>query len=322
MTAALVLPDPQSVTVAGIAELVVQAEAIRCVCRERDDAETARELHRRLEAFRKYVVDRTARAALERESRLTEILIGELIGPAVVGTNQHNGRGSKLEPLPKVDRNRFRTLFRNREQVEELLDRGITKRKALLDAIEAAQDEPAATPQNGKLRDHYPTIVIDPPWRYGNSATRGAAQDHYPTMSVSELRDLPLLCEPFGASVNSHLYLWTTAGFLREAFDLLDAWGYTYKTNLVWVKPQIGMGNYFRVSHEHVLFAVRGDAGRTQRKDLSSWFQAPRERHSSKPDVFYELVEAASPGPYLDIFARPRQTRLAGGDWNVWGNEV
>ncbi len=104
---------------------------------------------------------------------------------------------------------------------------------------------------------------------------------------------------------------------LRDAFELLDAWDYTYKTNLVWVKPQIGMGNYFRVSHEHVLFGVRGDAGRTQDRTLRSWFEAPREQHSRKPLSFYDLVERASPGPYLDVFARDRRF-----GWDVWGNEA
>lgn len=318
----LALPDPYAVTVAGIAELATQADLIRSACRESGDAETARELHRRLEAFRRYVVDRQARSVLERESRLTEMLIGELLGPAVVGRPTNGNNPTTCRDLSDPERHRFRTLAENRAQVEEMLDRGVTKRKALLDAIAANVVHPNGRRGESQGLGTYGAIVIDPPWQYGNSATRGAAQDHYPTMSIEELRELPTLCEPLVRSVDSHLYLWTTTGFLREAFELLEAWGYTYKTNLVWVKPQIGMGNYFRVSHEHVLFGIRGSGGCTLRNDLSSWFEAKRQRHSHKPDIFYELVEKASAGPYLDIFARPRQQRIGGAHWDVWGNEV
>lgn len=156
-------------------------------------------------------------------------------------------------------------------------------------------------------------VVADPPWRYGNTSTRGAAEDHYPTMTLDELAALPV--EERSAD-EAHLYLWTTNGFLREAFDLIDAWGYTYKTCLTWVKPQMGMGNYFRSSTEHVLFGVRGGL-RTQQRNLMNWFEAPRGKHSAKPASFYDLVEVASPGPYLEMFARRR--RLG---WESWGNEV
>jgi len=100
----------------------------------------------------------------------------------------------------------------------------------------------------------YATIVADPPWRYGNTSTRGAAEDHYQTMTIDELCELDIARER--AAGQAHLYLWTTAGHLPEAFRVMEAWDFTYKTYLVWVKPQMGMGNYFRVSTELVLFGV------------------------------------------------------------------
>lgn len=157
-------------------------------------------------------------------------------------------------------------------------------------------------------------VVADPPWQYGNKATRGAAEDHYATMTIPELCELPVEEQ---VAEGAHLYLWTTNGFLREAFDVVEAWGFTYKTCLTWVKPQMGMGNYFRSSTEHVLFGVRGGLA-TQDRAMMNWFEARRGRHSQKPDCFYDLVEKASPGPYLEMFARRRRL----GDWSVWGNEA
>lgn len=159
----------------------------------------------------------------------------------------------------------------------------------------------------------YGTIVADPPWRYGNTSTRGAAEDHYDTMTIEELCALDV--GAWGAE-QSHLYLWTTNGFLRDAFTIMDAWGFTYKTTLVWVKPQLGMGNYFRSSTEYVLFGIRGGL-RTLNCNQRNWFEAPRGKHSAKPDSFLDLVELVSPGPYLEVFARRRRI-----GWDVWGNEA
>lgn len=162
----------------------------------------------------------------------------------------------------------------------------------------------------------YATVVADPPWQYDNKATRGAAEDHYPTMSIDELCELPV---SEWATEQAHLYLWTTNGFLREAFDVLDAWGFKYKTTLVWVKPQIGLGNYFRSSTEYVLFGVRGGL-RTLDSNQRNWFEAKRGRHSKKPAFFFDLVERVSPGPFLEMFARER--RLSEFQWGYWGNEA
>lgn len=157
----------------------------------------------------------------------------------------------------------------------------------------------------------FATIVIDPPWRYENVATRGAAEDHYPTMSLGELEELEI-----PAADNAHLYLWVTNAFLSNGFDLLVSWGFEYKTCLTWCKPSIGLGNYFRNNTEHVLFGVRGRAP-TLRNDIGTWFEAKKTRHSAKPESFYDLVEACSTGPYLEMFARRRRF-----GWHVWGDEA
>lgn len=182
------------------------------------------------------------------------------------------------------------------------------------DSLAKPRPVPVTTPIR-YVNGTFATIVADPPWQYDNKATRGAAEDHYPTMSLGELCELPVAT---WSAEQSHLYLWTTNGFLREAFDVLASWGFTYKTTLVWVKPQIGMGNYFRSSSEYVLFGIRGGL-RTRDCNQPNWFQAPRTQHSKKPGVFFDLVETASYPPYLEMFARQRRLNP---EWDYWGNEA
>jgi N6-adenosine-specific RNA methylase IME4 len=199
---------------------------------------------------------------------------------------------------------------------------------------------PVAAPQPPRaLAGTFATLVADPPWKYGNTSTRAAAQDHYDTLSIAQLCGDELL--PDGTSLTkdvvlpkvadrAHLYLWTTSSHLPDAFSVMAAWGFTYKTYLVWVKPQMGMGNYFRVSTELVLFGVRGEM-RTQDMGLMNYFTVGRGKHSAKPQAFYDLVAKASPGPHLEMFARcDAPNQLAGTcqcshcrlGWEVWGNQA
>ena len=162
------------------------------------------------------------------------------------------------------------------------------------------------------------TIVVDPPWRYNDLGGAHGTAKQYGTMTLCELLALPLgqWAEP-----DAHLYVWTTNHFVREAVDLAEGWGFDLKTMLTWVKHRedqrwLGMGRYYRNATEHVVFAARGKAP-ILRHDLSTVFHAPRGRHSAKPQAFYDMVETASPGPYLDVFARKQRM-----GWDVAGNEV
>jgi N6-adenosine-specific RNA methylase IME4 len=189
------------------------------------------------------------------------------------------------------------------------------------DAADNVPIEPPVAPE-GK----FSTFVADPPWQYGNTSTRGAAENHYGTMTIDELCAMDVV--PTQANDQAHLYMWTTAGHLPEAFKVMEAWGFEYKTYLVWVKPQMGMGNYFRVCTELVLFGVRGGM-RTQARDIRNHFEAPRGKHSSKPAIFHDLVEKASPGPYLELFSRCNASTMLHGctcskcrlGWEVFGNQ-
>jgi N6-adenosine-specific RNA methylase IME4 len=157
------------------------------------------------------------------------------------------------------------------------------------------------------------TIMADPPWAYGNHATRGSATRHYGTMSLDALKALPVADL---AAKDSHLHLWATMPLLPDALTLLAAWGFAYRSALVWDKERFGTGNYYRVQTELLLLGIRGQATCFRRKDLRNVVRIPRGLHSCKPEEVRYLIEQASPGPYLELFGRD-----ACDGWTVFGNE-
>jgi N6-adenosine-specific RNA methylase IME4 len=173
----------------------------------------------------------------------------------------------------------------------------------------------------------FATILADPPWRFQNSTGKMAPEhrrlSRYCTMSLAEIKALPVADI---ATNPAHLYLWVPNALLTEGLEVMAAWGFTYKSNIVWHKVRKdggsdgrGVGFYFRNVTELVLFGVRGNKARTLapgRRQVN--FIASRKReHSRKPDELYRVIEACSPGPFLELFARgPRQ------GWLVWGNEA
>lgn len=174
------------------------------------------------------------------------------------------------------------------------------------------------------LTPPYRTIVADPPWRYRtHTAPSGRpgrrrlsppnASAQYSTLTAAAIAAMPVSDI---AERDAHLYLWATNPLLREAFDVMDAWGFRYITTLTWRKSGggAGMGYYFRVETEHVLFGVRGDAPIPVDRRERNWFDAPRRGHSVKPPEFFDIVERVSPGPRVELFAR--QPRLG---WDHWG---
>lgn len=166
-----------------------------------------------------------------------------------------------------------------------------------------------------ELQARFGTVYADPPWPYANTAARGAAENHYRSMSLEAI-----LNEPVSELVSdkAHLHLWTTNAFLQEAFEVIRRWGFQYKSCLIWIKPQLGMGNYWRVSHEYLLLGVRGRLPFSDRT-CRSWQSARRTMHSRKPFLFRELIERVSPGPYLELYGREEQKS---GGWTVYGNQI
>lgn len=171
-----------------------------------------------------------------------------------------------------------------------------------------------AVPDLAASDARFATILIDPPWDWGDEGDAdqlGRARPQYATLSHEKLLALPVASR---ADIDCHLYLWITNRSLPKGFSLLEQWGFRYVTLLTWVKPSFGMGNYFRGQTEHVLFGVKGSQ-LLKRKNVGTVFQFPRGgEHSAKPTEFYDLVESCSPGPYLEIFARSQRP-----GWQAWG---
>lgn len=168
-------------------------------------------------------------------------------------------------------------------------------------------------------------IVADPPWNYknkmggvgfghGRTGTPMTAKPMpYPTMTTEEICALPVRDV---SADGCHLYLWTTQAFLRDAYTVLDAWGFKQGAVLVWSKPPMGVVGTWVCSAEFCIFARRGTLA-AKRRHIGTVFEWSRGRHSAKPEAFQDMVETVSPGPYLELFAR--RPRL---NWTVWGNEV
>ncbi len=167
---------------------------------------------------------------------------------------------------------------------------------------------------------HYPVILADPPWHFQNyeeaTGLNGATANHYPTMATEEICALPVRDM---ATADAVLFLWTTNPHLQDAFQVIEAWGFTYKTNIVWVKDKAGLGFIVRGQHELLIIATRGDIpAPLPAARPPSVITAPRREHSRKPDEAYDLVERMYPDlPKIELFARSRRP-----SWDVWGNQV
>jgi N6-adenosine-specific RNA methylase IME4 len=158
----------------------------------------------------------------------------------------------------------------------------------------------------------FATILADPPWDLNQTGIRGA-DNHYEVLSVGDIAALPVAQL---AAPQAHLWLWVTNTSLWHGKQVMDAWGFSHRSILTWIKPRLGLGQYIRSQTEHLLFGVRGHAP-IRFRGQGSWLYAPRQEHSHKPEEQYAVIERCSPGPYLELFARRRRT-----GWSAWGNEV
>jgi len=170
-------------------------------------------------------------------------------------------------------------------------------------------------------------VLADPPWQFQNRTGKMAFEhkrlSRYPTMTLQEIKDLPVEAI---VSETAHLYLWIPNALLADGLQVMEHWGFTYKTNLIWYKvrkdggpDRRGVGFYFRNVTEMILFGVRGKNARTLQPGRSqeNIISTQKREHSRKPDEQYEIIEACSPGPYIELFARgPRK------GWFGWGNQA
>lgn len=212
-------------------------------------------------------------------------------------------QAKQLERMPEAQR----------FEVGKLVKTG--EAKSPIDAIrivkkQSAKDVPFP---EGKYR----VLYADPPWDYSNSGLGGSAAQHYPTMSMDDLCALPVSRLAVDDAV---LFLWVTSPQLSNAFPLFDAWGFEYKTSLVWVKDKPTYGKlafYVRSRHELLLIATRGSCLPRCDELPESLIESPRAEHSRKPALVYETIERMYAGPYVELFARTRRD-----GWESWGNET
>ena len=189
-----------------------------------------------------------------------------------------------------------------------------------LAAVARVSDHPLQIP------GEFGAILADPPWRFINRTGKVAPEhrrlSRYDTLTVDEIKGLPVRSL---AATESHLYLWVPNALLADGLAVMDAWGYHYKANIVWHKVRKdggsdgrGVGFYFRNVTELVLFGIRGRLRTFSPARRQVNLLATRKReHSRKPDELYPIIEACSPGPYLELFARyPRD------GWFAWGDEA
>lgn len=169
-------------------------------------------------------------------------------------------------------------------------------------------------------------ILADPPWQFSNRTGKVAPEHRrltrYETLTLADIKEIPVSA---AAADESHLYLWVPNALLAEGLAVMDAWGFQYKSNIVWHKVRKdggpdgrGVGFYFRNTTELVLFGIRGKLrtlapGRRQVNII----RTQKREHSRKPDELYGIIEECSPGPYLELFARGARP-----GWQQWGNQV
>ncbi len=184
-----------------------------------------------------------------------------------------------------------------------------------------SQDKIRKAKSLGALKSgKYTVIYADPPWRYENPPIGGSnrsIENQYSTMDLDEICALGV---DSVAAEDAMLFLWVTAPKLAECFQVIDAWGFTYRTCMVWVKDKIGMGYHARNKHEILLIGKRGELPPPDESARpASVVNAPRLQHSAKPDEFYEIIEQMYPDANrLELFLRgePRE------GWDGWGDEA
>ena len=184
------------------------------------------------------------------------------------------------------------------------------------EAIQAAIDAPKTTNHIDIFNTDkkYRVIYADPPWQYNDkqdTAKLGGAVKHYPTMPLDEICALPVPAEN-----NAVLFLWTTSPMLEDAFKVIHAWGFNYKSSFIWDKVSHAMGHYNSVRHEFLLVCTRGSCTPDVPRLVDSVVSIERTEHSKKPKEFREIIDMLYPiGERLEMFARD-----AADGWDVWGN--
>jgi N6-adenosine-specific RNA methylase IME4 len=314
---------------------LLEANRLDAVKLIRDQAQAVRHLLRE-QGYAREIQQQAGELKLRAERRLGELLAGM---PKRHGARPADAGSHDVTPLTnlgigKMDSHRWQRvaavpeatfeeyLTQTRAAGVELTTAGVLRLSAQLRKSATAASARASATGTCTVDDlhelvragqRFGTLYLDPPWAYSNQATRASTDNHYQTMTLNEIAALPVAEL---AADQSHCHLWTTNGFIEEALGLLRTWGFAYRSMFVWCKPQMGLGNYWRVSHELLLLGVNGGCPFLEHGE-KSWDVFERGRHSSKPEQVRLAIERVSPAPRLELFARDRAE-----GWTVWGNQI
>lgn len=263
-----------------------------------------------------------AGALLDAEVKIGELLknipIKPLINTETARAGSFGGSKKVLPPgITHHQSSQFQALADHPEVIEQVKAEAkenddLPTRTEVLRIINKIKKENKPTPPlpTGK----YNVIYADPPWQYDNMGFDQSAQSHYTTMSVEEICNLSI---PDLIDKKAVLFLWVTNAFVKEGLQVIDKWGFEYKTNMVWIKNKgMGIGWFMQGRHELLFIATKGEGMHPKYKPIS-WFESEVTKHSKKPEQVYELIEKMYDKPYIELFGRNNRK-----GWDVWGKEA
>lgn len=286
---------PPTITRRGLSEDEKRAQALALnLIRRQLTPEGRRDLHRKLRQLGKSLRDIAAASGVSEATVRRDLAGATNIAPDVVFGHDGKCYPAKRRPSPVLD-----------------IPDAITKVEYERDLRVANRPQPSPVPPP---KGQYSLIYADPPWRYESSAGTRAIENHYPTMDLGDICALPV-----PAADDAVLLLWATNPLLREAFQVMEAWGFDYKTNACWVKDRVGLGHYFRSQHELLLIGTKGKMRPPEASTRrASVIEAKRRKHSQKPDAVYGIIEAMYPQTTkIELFARDARK-----GWDCWGNQA
>jgi len=229
-----------------------------------------------------------------------------------------NGVNAVDYGLSERDQRDSKQIFKHKDLIPEVVaaairNNDIPTRKQMENLIHS-KERLTPKPRIELPEGIFDVIYADPPWKYDNSGFTMSANQHYDVMELTEIQSLPIKNH---TAENGILFLWATNPMLLDAFAVIEAWGFNYKTNMVWAKDHATAGFYVRGQHELLLICTKGS--RLPSGDLPiSIIRGENKIHSKKPDVVYNIIETMYPdSSYCELFAR--NTREG---WTSWGNQI
>jgi ParB/RepB/Spo0J family partition protein len=247
----------------------------------------------------------------KRSVKLTDLFPGraqDKVAEAIGMTRNTLKKARAIVLAAEDDPDKFGGLVEDMDRTGKV--NGVYKRFKTIQAAEEIASKPPPLPDGP-----FDVITIDPPWQYGNRADDSShrASNPYPSMSIDEIKAIDVAGR---ACEDCVLWMWTTNAHIPHAFDIVEGWGFTYKTMLTWVKDRMGTGDWLRGKTEHCLLAIRGKPVLALTNQTTA-INGPLRKHSQKPEEFYQLIESLCPGSKLEMFSREKRE-----GWASHGNEI